>query len=117
MRALVLGRRGAFARGMAKLFQTALGRLRVIGFLEGLSFVVLLGVAMPLKYFAGEPAAVRVVGMAHGVLFLAYVLAVIQAAVEYGWTWKLTAVLLVASLLPFGPFVVDARVLRKMVIR
>jgi integral membrane protein len=99
---------------MLTLFQTALGRLRVIGFLEGLSFVVLLGIAMPLKYFAGEPQAVRVVGMAHGVLFLLYVLAVFQAAVEYGWKFKLIALLLVASLLPCGPFVADARLLRKL---
>ena len=102
---------------MSKFLQTALGRLRVIGFLEGLSFVVLLGIAMPLKYFAGEPTAVRVVGMVHGVLFLAYVLAVIQAALEYGWKWKLTLMLLIASLVPLGPFVADARLLRKMVIR
>jgi integral membrane protein len=99
---------------MLKLFQTALGRLRVIGFLEGLSFVVLLGIAMPLKYFAGEPAAVRVVGMAHGVLFLLYVLAVFQAASEYGWKFKLIAQLLIASLLPFGPFVADAKLLKPL---
>jgi integral membrane protein len=99
---------------MSKLFQTTLGRLRVIGFLEGLSFVVLLGIAMPLKYFAGEPGAVRVVGMAHGVLFLLYGLAVFLAAAEYGWKLKRIALLLIASLLPFGPFVVDARLLKKL---
>ena len=97
-----------------KWIQSSVGRLRVIGFLEGMSFVVLLGIAMPLKYFADEPGAVRVVGMAHGVLFLLYVLAVFQAAVEHGWKLKLIALLLVASLLPAGPFVADARLLRKM---
>jgi integral membrane protein len=99
---------------MSKLFQTALGRLRVIAFLEGLSFVVLIGIAMPLKYFADEPGAVRVVGMAHGVLFLLYLLAVFQATMEYGWKFKLIAMLVIASLLPFGPFVADARLLRKL---
>ncbi len=91
---------------------TALGRLRLVGFLEGLSFLLLLGVAMPLKYLMGEPAAVRVVGMAHGVLFLAYLAAILQAHVEYGWTWKKSALLVLASIVPFGPFVADRRLLR-----
>lgn len=97
-----------------KWIQSSVGRLRVIGFLEGVSFLVLLGIAMPLKYFAGEPGAVRVVGMAHGVLFLLYVAAVVQAAMEHGWRLKVVALLMVASLLPFGPFVADARLLRRM---
>ncbi|HEY0966852.1 MAG TPA: DUF3817 domain-containing protein [Opitutaceae bacterium] len=91
---------------------TTLGRLRAIGFLEGLSFIVLLGIAMPLKYFAGRPEAVRVVGMAHGLLFLLYLGATVQAALEYRWTWKRTLVIAAASLIPFGPFYVDAKFLR-----
>src|SRR5688500_19571853 len=94
------------------LLTTSLGRLRVIGWGEGISFLLLLGVAMPLKYFAGWPHAVRVIGMAHGVLFLLYVFAAIQAALEHDWTWKRTALVLLASILPAGPFVVDARILR-----
>jgi integral membrane protein len=93
--------------------KTRIGRLRVIGFWEGVSFLVLLGIAMPLKYWAGEPGAVRVVGMAHGILFLLYVWAAVQAALEHNWPWKRTAVVLVASLLPAGPFVVDAKILRE----
>lgn len=92
--------------------KTPLDRLRLIGWWEGVSFLLLLGVAMPLKYFGGRPEAVRIVGMAHGVLFLLYVLAAIQAALEYDWPWKRTALVLLASLLPAGPFVVDARILR-----
>jgi integral membrane protein len=91
---------------------TVLGRLRLVGFLEGLSFVVLLAIAMPLKYFAGEPQAVRMVGMAHGVLFLAYLAAILQAHVEYGWTWKKSALLGLASVLPLGPFIADRKLLR-----
>jgi integral membrane protein len=97
---------------MSSLLQTTLGRLRVIGWLEGVSFLVLLGIAMPLKYLAGEPGAVRVVGMAHGVLFIAYVAAAILATIEYGWKLRITAALIVAAFFPFGPFIVDARVLR-----
>lgn len=92
--------------------KTPLGRLRAIGLWEGVSFLVLLGVAMPLKYFAGWPEAVRVVGMAHGILFLLYVLAAIQAALEYDWPWQRTGLVLLASVLPAGPFVVDAKLLR-----
>lgn len=92
--------------------KTSIGRLRVIGFWEGVSFLVLLGIAMPLKYYADQPGAVRVVGMAHGILFMLYVWAAIQAALEHNWTWKRTALVLVASLLPAGPFVVDAKLLR-----
>jgi integral membrane protein len=95
-----------------RFLKTSLGRLRFIGWWEGVSFLVLLLVAMPLKYFAGEPAAVRVVGMAHGILFVLYVLAALQAGLEYNWSWKRTALVLLASILPAGPFIVDARLLR-----
>jgi integral membrane protein len=94
-------------------FKASIGRLRVIGFWEGVSFLVLLGIAMPLKYVWGEPGAVRVVGMAHGVLFMLYVWAAIQAALEHDWSWKRTGLVLLASLLPAGPFVVDAKLLRE----
>ncbi len=97
--------------------KTSLGRLRIIGFWEGISFLVLLGIAMPLKYFAGWPQAVRVVGMAHGILFLLYIWAAIQAALEHNWTWKRTALVLVASLLPAGPFIVDKKILRHEVVQ
>jgi integral membrane protein len=93
--------------------KTPLGRLRVIGLWEGVSFLLLLLVAMPLKYFADWPLGVRVVGMAHGVLFMLYVWAAIQAALEYDWPWRRTALVLIASVLPAGPFVVDAKILRQ----
>lgn len=99
-------------RGMDAL-KTSLGRLRVVGYWEGASFLVLLLVAMPLKYFAGWPQGVRVVGMAHGILFILYVWAALQAAMERDWPWKRTAAVLVASVLPAGPFVVDAKILRE----
>lgn len=91
--------------------KTTIGRLRVIGWLKGGSFLLLLGVAMPLEYSWGESAMVRVMGMAHGVLFLAYIRAAGQAAVEQGRKWRRTAAVMVASLLPAGPYVVDARLL------
>lgn len=95
--------------------KTPLGRLRVIGWWEAWSFLLLVGIAMPLKYFFDRPEAVRVVGMAHGVLFLAYVAAAIQAAVAQSWGWRRTGIVLLASLVPAGPFVVDAKLLKNEV--
>ena len=91
---------------------TSLGRFRLAGFAEGVSFLVLIGIAMPLKYFAGLPIYVRVVGMTHGVLFLSYVVALVQAHTEYGWSVKRSLALFAAALLPFGPFVAERRLLR-----
>lgn len=94
------------------MFSTALARLRVIGFLEAASYLILLGIAMPLKYCADEPLAVRYVGMAHGVLFIAYLIALVPVAVTQRWGFKTIAGGVIASLLPAGPFVFDAKVLR-----
>ncbi len=102
----------AFASTLMNLLTTTIGRLRVIGFLEGVSFLLLLGVAMPLKYFWGAPEAVRVVGMAHGVLFLAYLAVTLQAMLEHGWTWTRGALVALASLVPFGTFYADVKWLR-----
>ena len=94
------------------LLKTSVGRLRVIGFLEGVSFLLLLGVAMPLKYIWGQPLAVKYVGMAHGILFLAYLWATIQAVLDCNWSWKRGVLIAVASVIPFGTFYADAKWLR-----
>jgi integral membrane protein len=92
----------------------SLSRLRLVGLLEGISFLVLLGIAMPLKYLAGQPHAVRYVGMAHGILFLLYLLALVPVALDYKWKWNRVGLAVLASVLPTGPFVFDARVLRPL---
>ena len=97
------------------MFDPSLARLRVTGLLEGASFLVLLFIAMPLKYLADQPLAVRYVGLAHGVLFLLYLAALVPAALDHRWGWKTTALGVLASLLPGGPFVFDAKVLRPLV--
>lgn len=94
---------------VSELIKSTLGRLRIIAFLEGISFIVLLGVAMPLKYFAGIPQAVRIVGMAHGVLFILFVLLLIQVATEKSWSFKKSALSFLSSLVPFGTFYADSR--------
>lgn len=80
--------------------------------MEGASFLVLLGIAMPLKYIAGYPQMVRVVGMIHGVLFLLFVAAVFQVSVSMRWPLRRVLAALAASVLPFGPFVFDAHLRR-----
>lgn len=89
---------------LASLLRTSLGRLRVVGFLEGVSFLVLLGIAMPLKYLAGQPEAVRLVGMAHGLLFVLYLLLVLQVSIAHSWSWRKALLAVVVSVVPFGTF-------------
>ncbi len=89
------------------VLSSSVGRLRLLGMIEGLSYVLLLGVAMPLKYLAGMPMAVRVVGTAHGILFVAYFVALALATLERRWPLSRVTTLAVASLLPFGPLFVD----------
>jgi integral membrane protein len=79
------------------------------GRLEGISFLVLLGIAMPLKHAFGMPMAVRVVGLAHGVLFLMYVMALLRIGGEERWPRRRTALGFLASLVPFGPFWFERR--------
>ena len=83
--------------------------LRRVALIEGVSFLVLLGVAMPLKYFAGMPRAVKVVGWAHGVLFVVFCAALVWTMVVARWSLARAALVFVASLVPFGPFLIDGR--------
>ncbi|SKB53698.1 DUF3817 domain-containing protein [Dyadobacter psychrophilus] len=94
---------------ISTLIKSALGRLRIVAFLEGISYLVLLGIAMPLKYIAGLPQAVRVVGMAHGVLFVLFVILLIQVATERSWSFKKSLLSFISSLVPFGTFYADAK--------
>ncbi len=93
----------------AHVVSRTIARLRMVGLLEGVSYLLLLGVAMPLKYMAGMPMAVRVTGLAHGVLFMAFVALVVQVAMMARWPWQRVAYALVASIVPFGTFVLDRR--------
>lgn len=77
--------------------------------LEGISYIVLLFIAMPLKYLANQPLAVKYTGWAHGVLFVAYMVLLVLVWAEYKWSFKKVTFAFVASLLPFGTFVLDKR--------
>lgn len=86
--------------------------LRVLSWLEGGSLLLLLLVAMPLKYLAGMPLAVRVVGSAHGLLFLGFCLVLLRTSLEQRWAWGRVLYLLVLCVLPGGVFGIE-RALRR----
>jgi integral membrane protein len=83
--------------------------LRNLAMIEGVSFIVLLLIAMPLKYVAGWPLAVKVVGMIHGVLFVAFVAAWAWTILIARWRVGRATLVMASALLPFGPFVIDRR--------
>lgn len=89
--------------------KTSVGRVRMMGMLEGTSFLLLMGVAMPLKYLAHMPEAVKWTGWVHGILFILYCLALLTALTEGKLSFGRAALAFVAALLPFGPFVIDRR--------
>ncbi len=94
---------------MFTFLTSAVGRLRLIAFIEGLSYLTLLFIAMPLKYLYDHPEAVRSVGMVHGVLFIAYIFLVFQAKADRDWNADKTSNLLLISLVPFGNFYADRK--------
>jgi integral membrane protein len=97
---------------MLDLLKTALGRLRIIAFTEGVSFLILVFIAMPLKYVWHQPAAVRAFGSVHGALFVLYVLLVVICHVQYRWKIGKTLLLLLISFIPFGNFYADKHYLQ-----
>ncbi|MBK6689623.1 MAG: DUF3817 domain-containing protein [Deltaproteobacteria bacterium] len=89
------------------MWASAIGRLRLIGLVEGVSYLVLLFIAMPLKYLAGYPLAVKVVGWAHGALFVAFCLALAQVFFQHRWPLLKGIKAFIASLVPLGTFFLD----------
>lgn len=84
-----------------------LGTFRLVGFLEGSSFLILLLVAMPMKYVWGEPMGVRIVGMVHGLLFIAYVGFIAVVGAEHNWSGKKKLQAFIAAIVPLGTFYFD----------
>lgn len=85
---------------------------RVTAFLEGISYLLLLFVAVPIKYTLGDPSYVKVLGMPHGLLFVAYVAFAFYFKVESKWSLKKITIVLLGSIIPFGTFYVDKKYLR-----
>lgn len=84
-----------------------LRQFRVVAYAEGISYLLLLGVAMPLKYLADLPLAVRVMGSLHGALFVAFVVALGRAAWARSWPLTRSAWMFASSLVPLGMLVLD----------
>lgn len=83
--------------------------LRLIGALEGLSFLLLLFFAMPMKYMFDNPMFVKYVGMGHGVLFVVYLIVLLAVCHRMKWSLNMFVMGLIASILPFGPFIFDLK--------
>jgi len=94
-----------------ELLKTALGRLRIVAFLEGCSYL-LLGITMILKYKYSMPQPNYVIGLAHGVLFVLYVILLLQVAFLHRWNLLKLFLGFVASLVPFGTFYADKKLFR-----
>ena len=86
-------------------------RFRLISFIEGISYLILVFIAMPLKYILGYVLAVKIVGMAHGVLFMLFVVALMMAENRYKWKF-LSFQLFVYSLIPFGFILIEKIIMR-----
>jgi len=84
-----------------------LKKFRIINKIEGISFLILLFIAMPLKYSFGYPIATKIVGMIHGLLVFAFIYQILEAKNEEGFSWKETALYFGLSLVPFGSFYTD----------
>lgn len=87
---------------------------RLVALFEGISLIMLLFLAMPLKYMAGKPEMVQIVGMAHGLLFVAYAAFGLYLTIERKWGFTYGLKLFLASLFPFGTFIMDKSLRQKM---
>jgi len=93
--------------------KTTLGQLRLLAIIEGVSYLMLFGITMPLKYIGDIGGPNKFVGMAHGVLFIMYCLWVVFYANKKNWSIMKILLALGASLLPFATFVVDRKYLKE----
>lgn len=90
------------------VLKTVTGRFRIAALLEGISFLLLVVVAMPLKYLADISSPVAIVGAIHGILFPLYLIALAHSAVVHRWKASYWIMGLLAGVLPFGTFVFDS---------
>ncbi|MDQ8003555.1 MAG: DUF3817 domain-containing protein [Pedobacter sp.] len=88
---------------------SSLNLFRKVALAEGISYILLLFIAMPLKYWADMPLAVKYVGWAHGLLFVLYIACLVMAWQERKWSFLKVVMLFIASLLPFVPFYVEKK--------
>ena len=91
-----------------------LKKFKLINKIEGISFLILLFIAMPAKYYFGYPLATKVVGMIHGLLVFAFIYQIFEAKKEANLTWKEMGKYTILSLIPFGSFYTDKELAKKI---
>lgn len=89
---------------------TVLGRFRLVSAIEGLSYLILVFIAMPIKYLGDNPIYVKIFGMAHGVLFILFMVVFFQAKIKDNWNNKLALEIFVLSLIPFGAILIEKKI-------
>lgn len=100
---------------MTNLFKTKLGRLRIIGYLEGITLLILVFIAVPMKYYFDNPTLSKTLGPIHGVIFLLFLFNALSVGVEQNWKFKTTTwKVILACFIPFGTFYIDNKILRKL---
>ncbi|MCB0400381.1 MAG: DUF3817 domain-containing protein [Winogradskyella sp.] len=93
---------------MPKLLPT----FRLVALLEGVSYILLLFIATPVKYLANDPQYVKLLGMPHGILFIAYVVMAVLISKDMQWNNRTLWIVLIASIIPFGTFYIDKKYLK-----
>ncbi len=86
---------------------------RITALLEGVSYILLLFIATPIKYIYEDPQYVKMLGMPHGILFMAYIVLAILISSDMKWTSRTLWIVLIASIIPFGTFYIDKKYLKK----
>jgi len=88
---------------------------RIVSYLEGISYLILLFVGVPLKYFGGNEIMVKMLGMPHGILFIVYILLAFFIKPDFNWDKKTFLIILAASVIPFGTFYIDKKYLKNKI--
>ena len=91
------------------MLTTSIGRLRLTSIIEGISLILLMLVAMPLKYIWGDPTWVSKVGQIHGLLWVVFCFVLYDAQSDNGWSFKQALIPFIASMIPFGAFAIDRK--------
>jgi integral membrane protein len=100
---------------MIHLLKTKIGRLRIIGFLEGISLLALIFIAMPMKHYFDDASLSKFLGPVHGAIFLLFLFNTLSVGVEQNWKFKTTTwKVLLACFVPFGTFYIDNKILSKL---
>ena len=86
---------------------------RITALLEGVSYLLLLFIATPIKYLYEDPQYVKMLGMPHGILFMAYVVLAVLISSDMKWATRTLWIILIASVIPFGTFYIDKKYLKK----